>query len=163
MRPVIGRIVKMIEIDDQMIDHMLCHWGSVQDRHLPQEYFDRDRNLRNSDLKLLEKAARQLGDERVLKSVHQATGLLRASSTSTVSRQSRLSSNASIGIELVELDIPGTSTPEAAAYISEDYFRTRRTRAEQSGGMIKTLTLDVLKKYSEFGEIAVRHFVVGQF
>lgn len=61
-KPVVGRVLKMIRYDDQMIAKMLRHWGKIQRRQLPDDHFDRDRNLKVTDLKTLLKAAAAVGD-----------------------------------------------------------------------------------------------------
>lgn len=54
---VIERVTTMVRFDDEMIDVMLKHWGQVQRRGLPDDYFDMDRNLLKSDAKALLTAA----------------------------------------------------------------------------------------------------------
>lgn len=59
---VAQRVQTMIRFDDQMIEIMLRRWGDVQGRTLPKDYFDGDRNLRQTDLKALISAAKAVGD-----------------------------------------------------------------------------------------------------
>lgn len=61
-KQVVRRVLKMIKYDDQMIAKMLKHWGRMQRRQLPDDYFDRDRNLKVTDLKTLLRAAVAVGD-----------------------------------------------------------------------------------------------------
>lgn len=61
-KPVVRRVLQMIKYDGQMIAKMIKHWGKVQRRQLPDDHFDRDRNLKITDLKTLLKAAAAVGD-----------------------------------------------------------------------------------------------------
>lgn len=59
---VVDRVLTMIRYDDEMTAEMLHHWGEVQKRVLPPDYFDYSRNLLVSDVKALYKAATALGN-----------------------------------------------------------------------------------------------------
>jgi hypothetical protein len=63
---VVARVRRMIEFDDQMIAEMLCHWGGVQQKQLPLDYFDGDRNLLKSDARALLKSGSALQDEHAI-------------------------------------------------------------------------------------------------
>lgn len=54
---VTERVLKMMRLDDEMIQEMLRYWSIQQSRELPPDYFDRDRNLLISDAKALKKSA----------------------------------------------------------------------------------------------------------
>lgn len=56
------RVLTMIRFDDEMISVMLHHYSGAQNRELPRDYFDKDRNLLVSDAKVLKKAAQKLND-----------------------------------------------------------------------------------------------------
>ena len=64
---VTDRVLKMIRFDDEMICEMLRHWSVAQERKLPKDYFDADRNLLISDAKALKKSAEALNNEEHLK------------------------------------------------------------------------------------------------
>ena len=72
---VIDRVITMIRLDQEMIKEMLRYWSIQQERHLPSDYFDNDRNLLVSDAKAMKKAAEALGQN---DNVHIATELLRS-------------------------------------------------------------------------------------
>lgn len=57
---VTNRVLKMRRLDDEMISKMLQYWSIQQQRELPLNYFDRDRNLLVSDAKALMKSAEAL-------------------------------------------------------------------------------------------------------
>ncbi|MGI8437833.1 MAG: hypothetical protein ACR2NX_13185 [Chthoniobacterales bacterium] len=54
---VVQHALKMIRYDDEMIDTMLRHWSRVQDRILPPDCFEGDRNLKVTDVRCLATAA----------------------------------------------------------------------------------------------------------
>ena len=54
---VVARVRRMAEMDEELIQEMLGYWSKVQERSLPANYFDGDRNLLVSDAKALHKAA----------------------------------------------------------------------------------------------------------
>jgi len=54
---VVGRVLKMIRFDDEMIREMVRYWSIQQNRKLTSDYFDNDRNLLVSDVKVLYKAS----------------------------------------------------------------------------------------------------------
>ena len=60
---VVQRVMTMIRYDNEMIDAMLGHWSTQQHRELPNDYFDKDRNLKVTDAKALLKAATALGKQ----------------------------------------------------------------------------------------------------
>ena len=60
--PVVGRVLTMTRLDEEMIQEMIRYWSVQQNRKLPQNYFDKDRNLLITDAKALLKAAEELGD-----------------------------------------------------------------------------------------------------
>lgn len=62
-QPIVDRVLTMMRFDDEMIQEMIRYWGIQQGRTLPQNYFDRDRNLRVTDAKALLKAAKELGQQ----------------------------------------------------------------------------------------------------
>ena len=62
-KAVVTRVLRMVEMDDELIEAMLGHWSTVQERSLPADYFDSDRNLLVSDAKALCKAATACQDE----------------------------------------------------------------------------------------------------
>jgi hypothetical protein len=62
-RFVIDRVRKMALLDEELIREMLKHWGEIQQRSLPADYFDSDRNLLVSDAKALKKAAEACKDD----------------------------------------------------------------------------------------------------
>jgi len=59
---VIRRVKTMVRYDDEMIDAMLKHWGAQQTKSLDVTHYDKDRNLKISDVKALQKAASVLKD-----------------------------------------------------------------------------------------------------
>lgn len=63
---VVDRVLKMIRLDDEMINEMLNYWGKQQRRKLPKDYFDNDRNLKVTDAKALLKAAKELNNEELV-------------------------------------------------------------------------------------------------
>ncbi len=71
---VIDRVITMIRLDQEMIKEMLRYWSIQQNRQLPSDCFDNDRNLLVSDAKALKKAAEALGQN---DTVHIASKLLR--------------------------------------------------------------------------------------
>lgn len=60
---VIDRVKKMIRYDNEMIEEMLKYWSKMQNRKLPSNYFDRDRNLKMTDVKALISAAERVRNE----------------------------------------------------------------------------------------------------
>ena len=70
---VVARVRKMVRMDDEMINEMLCHWSHVLQRPLPTGYFDGDRNLLLTDARVLHKAAIEEMNEEALS---EATALL---------------------------------------------------------------------------------------
>ena len=61
-KTVLDRILIMIRYDEEMIAEMLSYWSKQQKRNLPTDYFDKDRNLKKSDAKILFKAAQILNE-----------------------------------------------------------------------------------------------------
>lgn len=57
---VTDRVLNMCRLDDEMVDEMLRFWSIQQERKLPKNYFDKDRNLLLSDAKALKKSAESL-------------------------------------------------------------------------------------------------------
>jgi hypothetical protein len=72
-RKVLDRVLKMIKLDDEMIAEMLRYWGTEQNKNLPEDYFDADRNLLISDVKALRVAAEALQEN---KNVELADGIM---------------------------------------------------------------------------------------
>lgn len=70
--PVISRVNDMIRLDEEMIKGMLTHWGTVQKRELPGDYFDKSRNLLQADGKALLLAGTALGNSNAVKVAEQA-------------------------------------------------------------------------------------------
>ena len=58
---VVARVRRMAEMDEELIQKMLGHWSKIQQRTLPPNYFDGDRNLLVSDVKALRKSADMCG------------------------------------------------------------------------------------------------------
>jgi len=58
---VVDRVMTMIRLDKEMIQEMLRYWSIQQNRKLPLDYFDNDRNLLVGDAKALKRAAEALG------------------------------------------------------------------------------------------------------
>ena len=63
---VIDRVLKMIRLDDEMINEMLNYWGKQHRRKLPEKYFNNDRNLKITDAKALLKAAKEINNEELV-------------------------------------------------------------------------------------------------
>ena len=63
-RKVLDRVLKMLKLDDEMIAEMLRYWGTQQNKNLPEDYFDADRNLLVSDAKALRAAAEALQENK---------------------------------------------------------------------------------------------------
>lgn len=61
-REISDRIKMMHRLDNEMIEKMLGYWGGRQNRKLPCDYFDKDRNLLISDVIALRKSAEALND-----------------------------------------------------------------------------------------------------
>jgi len=59
---VSARVLKMVKLDEEMINGMLDYWGERQNKTLPKAYFDKDRNLLVSDAKALKKSSEILED-----------------------------------------------------------------------------------------------------
>lgn len=59
-REVSDRVKIMHRLDNEMIEEMLSYWGERQNRKLPKDFFDKDRNLLVSDIKALRKSAEAL-------------------------------------------------------------------------------------------------------
>lgn len=59
---VINRVIKMTDLDSEMIQEMLRHWSIQQNKNLPKDYFDNDSNILLSDAKALKKASEELND-----------------------------------------------------------------------------------------------------
>ena len=65
-KAVVTRVLRMVQLDDELIEVMLVHWSRVQERPLPKDYFDSDRNLLLSDAKALSKAATACRDKQAV-------------------------------------------------------------------------------------------------
>lgn len=63
----VDRMSTMIRLDEEMIQEMLRYWSIQQNRRLPPDYFDKDRNFMVSDAKALKKAAEELGQNENVK------------------------------------------------------------------------------------------------
>ena len=59
---VLERVRLMARLDNEMIHEMLRYWSIQQNRQLPHEYFDNDRNLLVTDAKALLRAAQEFND-----------------------------------------------------------------------------------------------------
>jgi len=58
---VVERVGKMIRYDDEMIREMLRYWSVQQRQDLPRDYFDKDRNLKITDVRTLRKSSEATG------------------------------------------------------------------------------------------------------
>lgn len=63
-RNVSDRVLKMIRYDQEMIRVMLSYWSTQQKKSLPEDYFDKERNLLVSDVQALLKSAEALEEQR---------------------------------------------------------------------------------------------------
>jgi len=59
---VIKRVERMAAEDERMIQKMVQHWSKQQKRALPKSYFDKERNLKATDIAALKKAAKAVGN-----------------------------------------------------------------------------------------------------
>lgn len=63
---VVDRVLKMVRLDNEMINEMLNYWGKQQKKKLPTDYFESDRNLKVTDAKALLEAAKELNNEELV-------------------------------------------------------------------------------------------------